>query len=218
MSAPITVLLADDDADFRRIYRRLLDGSEGFRVIGEAGTGKDALRLLAALRPDVALVDVQMPEGSGLEVVRGAQGLSSRIIMLTTFDLDEYVGEALHQGAAGFLLKNASTQEVLAAVRAVHAGHSCLAPEVTARLVGQFSSHPRAKPHAFADVQLSDRELQLIRLIANGRSNQRIADELHLSMETVKTYLKRLFQKLDVSDRTQLAVLAHEAGLLHVPR
>jgi DNA-binding NarL/FixJ family response regulator len=218
MSAPITVLLADDDADFRRVYRRLFDNSEGFRVVGEAGTGTEALRLMAALRPDVALVDVQMPDGSGLDVVRGAVGLGTRIIMLTTFDLDEYVSEALHQGAAGFLLKNAPAQEVLAAVLAVHAGHSSLAPEVTARLVGQFSARPRPKPHAFADTQLSDRELQLIRLIAQGHSNQRIAGELHLSVETVKTYVKRLFQKLDVSDRTQLAVLAHEAGLLHAPR
>lgn len=218
MSAPITVFLADDDADFRRIYRRLFSGSEGFHVIGEAGTGKDALRQLVALRPDVALVDVQMPDGSGLDVVRGAQGLTSRIIILTTFDLDEYVGEALRHGAAGFLLKNASAQEVLAAVRAVHAGHSSLAPEVTARLVNQFSARPRSNPHAFVDAQLSDRELQLIRLIAQGRSNQGIADELQLSVETVKTYVKRLFQKLDVSDRTQLAVLAHEAGLLHARR
>lgn len=218
MSAPITVLLADDDADFRRVYRRLFDGSDGFRVAGEAGTGTDALRLLAALRPDVALVDVQMPDGSGLDVVRGAAELSTRIVMLTTFDLDEYVGESLREGAAGFLLKNASTQEVLAAVRAVHAGHSSLAPEVTARLVDQFSARPRPRPHAFADTQLSDRELQLIRLIAQGHSNPGIADELHLSVETVKTYVKRLFQKLDVSDRTQLAVLAHEAGLLHARR
>ncbi|MGO2751392.1 MAG: response regulator [Pseudoclavibacter sp.] len=218
MSAPITVLLADDDADFRRVYRRLFDSSAEFRVMGEAGTGTEALRLMAALRPDVALVDVQMPDGSGLDVVRDAVGLGTRIIMLTTFDLDEYVSEALRQGAAGFLLKNASTQEVLAAVLAVHAGHSSLAPEVTARLVDQFSARPRPRPHAFADTQLSDRELQLIRLIAQGQSNQRIADELHLSVETVKTYVKRLFQKLDVSDRTQLAVLAHEAGLLHARR
>lgn len=218
VSPPISVLLADDDADFRRVYQRLLSGSEGFRVVAEAGTGQDALRLITRLRPDVALVDVQMPEGSGLEVVRGAEGLSTRIIVLTAFDLDEYVSDALRHGAAGFLLKNASAHEVLSALRAVHAGHSSLAPEVTARLVDQFSSRPRPTPHAFADKRLSDRELQLTRLIAQGNSNQRIAHELHLSVETVKTYIKRLFHKLDVSDRTQLAVLAHEAGLLRAPR
>ena len=138
--------------------------------------------------------------------------------MLTTFDLDEYVDAALRHGAAGFLLKNASAQEVIQAVRAVSAGHSSLAPEVTARLLEQFRARPRSRPHAFTEAQLSRRELQLIRLIAQGWSNPRIAEELHLSAETIKTYVKRLFQKLGVSDRTQLAVLAHEAGLLHEQR
>ncbi|AOS63165.1 response regulator [Actinoalloteichus hymeniacidonis] len=218
MSEQIRVLLVDDDPDFRRVYRRLFEGSTGFRVSGEAGTGAEALRMLSALRPDVALVDVQMPGGSGLDVVRGAAELGTRIIMLTTFDLDDYVTEALHGGAAGFLLKNASSPEVLAAVRAVHAGHSSLAPEITARLVDRFSGRPRPRPHPFVKVRLSERELQLVRLIARGRSNRRIAEELFLSAETVKTYVKRLFTKLDVTDRTQLAVLAHEAGLLHEPR
>ncbi|MGP5364893.1 response regulator [Brachybacterium tyrofermentans] len=218
MSAPIAVFLVDDDADFRRIYTRLFTGTEGYRVVGEAGTGSEALRLMPRLAPDVALVDVQMPDGSGLDVVRGMAGSATRIIMLTTFDLDEYVTEALQHGAAGFLLKNATSAEVLAAVRAVHAGHSSLAPEVTARLVDQYRGAPRPQRHAFADTRLSDREVQLIRLIAQGWSNQRIANELHLSTETVKTYLRRLFIKLDVNDRTQLAVLAHEAGLLHQSR
>lgn len=218
MSAMITLLLADDDQDFRRVYRRLFSSSEGFRVIAEAGTGSEALQLMTERTPDVALVDVQMPNGSGLDVVRGAAKLRARIIMLTTFDLDEYVDEALRDGAAGFLLKNASTQEVLQAVRSVHAGHSSLAPEVTARLVEQFSVRPRPRPHAFATAQLSARELQLIRLVAQGYSNPGIAEELQLSVETIKTYAKRLFQKLEVSDRTQLAVLAYEAGLLREAR
>lgn len=218
MTASITVFLADDDADLRKVYRRLLNGTEGFRVVGEAGTGEESLRLISALRPNVALVDVQMPGGSGLDLVRGATDPATRIIMLTTFDLDEYVTEALREGAAGFLLKNASSAEVLAAVRAVHAGHSSLAPEVTARLVEQFSGMPRSRPHAFANIRLSERELQLVRLIAQGTSNQQIAADLHLSAETVKTYIKRLFTRLDVSDRTQLAILAHKAGLLHEPR
>lgn len=218
MSAPINVFLADDDADFRRIYRRLFDASDGFRVVDEAGTGQEAIRKINALRPDVALIDVQMPGGDGLDVVRGIAGSETRAIILTTFDLDEYISEALRHGAAGFLLKNASTAEVLTAVRAVHAGHGSLAPEVTARLMDQFSEQPRPKPHAFLRAQLSERELQLTRLIAQGWSNQKIAAELHLSVETVKTYVKRLFLKLDVNDRTQLAVLAHEAGLLRQSR
>ncbi|MDN5725786.1 MAG: response regulator transcription factor [Propionibacteriales bacterium] len=218
MTKPIMVFLADDDTALRRIHRRLFDGTDGFGVIGEAGTGADTVRMITALRPDVALVDVQMPNGSGLDVVRQTREVTTKIIILTTFDLDEYVSEALREGAAGFLLKNASSPEVLAAVRAVHAGHGALAPEVTGRLVGQFTSRPRSAPHAFANTRLTPRELQVIRLIASGWSNQRIADHLFLSSETIKTYVKRLFSKLDVSDRTQLAVLAHEAGLLHQPR
>lgn len=218
MTAPIQVFLADDDEDFRRVYRRLFDRSEGFRVLDEAGTVTDALRMIPILKPDVALVDVQMPGGSGLDVVRGVAGSNTRVIVLTTFDLDEYVSEAIHDGAAGFLLKNASSAEVLAAVRAVHAGHSSLAPEVTARLMGQFAAQPLLTPHAFAETRLSERELQVVRLVASGNSNQQIADELYLSLPTVRTYLRRLFMKLGVSDRTQLAVLAHQAGLLHEAR
>lgn len=216
MNAPITVFLADDDADFRRIYRRLFDASDGFRVLDEAGTARETIRKIAALHPDVSLIDVQMPGGSGLDVLRGITDSGTKAIMLTAFDLDEYVAAALRAGAAGFLLKNASAAEVLAAIRAARAGHAALAPEVTARLVDQF--RPRAAPHPFAGARLSARELQVVRLVARGLTNQQIADELVLSPETIRTYLKRLFAKLDVPDRTRLAVLAHEAGLLREPR
>lgn len=217
MTASIRVLLADDDERFRRVYRRLFEVTDGFQVAGEAGTGVDAVRMITGLRPDVALVDVQMPNGSGLDVVRQVAATTTRTIVLTTFDLDDYVTAALRDGAAGFLLKNASSAEVIAAVRAVHAGHAWLAPEVTARLIPQVAA-TRPTRHAFADVRLSERELQVIRLVASGHSNQRIADELCLSLPTVRTYLRRLFLKLEVSDRTQLAVLAHQAGLLHDTR
>lgn len=218
MTAPIRLLLADDDTDFRRIYRRLFQHTEGFHVVDEAATGQEAIRKITALRPDVALVDIQMPDGSGLDVVRAVATSPTRLIMLTTFDLDEYVAEALRDGAAGFLLKNASSAEVLAATRAVHAGHGSLAPEITARLIGQFSGRQQTVPHPFAEVLMSPRELEVTRLVAQGHSNQRIADELYLTLPTVRTYLRRLFLKLDVNDRTQLAVLAHKAGLLHEQR
>ncbi len=218
MTAPIRVFLADDDKDFRRVYRRLFERTDGFQVLDEAGTVPDALRMIPRLKPDVAIVDVQMPGGSGLDVLRVAAETTTRVIVLTTFDLDEYVSHAIRDGAAGFLLKNASSAEVLAAVRAVHAGHSSLAPEVTARLMDQFTAQPRQVPHAFAETRLSERELQVVRLVASGNSNQQIADALYLSLPTVRTYLRRLFLKLDVSDRTQLAVLAHQAGLLHETR
>jgi DNA-binding NarL/FixJ family response regulator len=158
-----------------------------------------------------------MPGADGLEAARIVLSeTATKVIMLTTFDLDEYVHPALSAGASGFLLKNAAPEEVLQAVRTVHAGHAMLAPEITARLLEHFS--PPQRRHAFAGHVLSERELQVIQLVARGLSNQQIAHELVLSTETVRTYLRRMFAKLGVSDRTHLAVLAYEAGLLREAR
>ncbi|GAA3140276.1 response regulator transcription factor [Planomonospora alba] len=218
-SDPVSVFLADDDAGLRGAYRKLFERTPGFRFAGEAADGEAAARLVAALRPSVALLDVQMPGTGGLEAARRILAETrTRVVMLTTFDLDEYVHEALTLGASGFLLKNAAPAEVLHAVRTVHAGNAMLAPEVTVRLLDRFRPRRPDERHAFTRQVLSQRELQVIRLVARGLSNRRIADELCLSLETVRTYLRRIFAKLDVSDRTQLAVLAHEAGLLHEPR
>ncbi|GII05775.1 response regulator [Planobispora takensis] len=218
-SEPISVLLADDDARLRAAYRKLFERTPGFRYAGEAAEGAEAVRLVAALKPSVALLDVQMPGTDGLEAARRILAETrTRVVMLTTFDLDEYVHEALTVGASGFLLKNASPAEVLHAVRTVHAGNAMLAPEVTARLLDRFRPRRPDERHTFTRQVLSERELQVIRLVARGHSNQEIADELCLSLETVRTYLRRVFAKLDVRDRTHLAVLAYEAGLLHDPR
>jgi DNA-binding NarL/FixJ family response regulator len=214
----ISVFLADDNAGFRSAYRTLLDRTAGFRVAGEAADGAEAVRLIRLRRPDVALLDIQMPGTDGLEAARSVlSGTATKVIMLTTFDLDEYVHPALSAGASGFLLKNAAPEEVLQAVRTVHAGHAMLAPEITARLLEHFSPPPQRR-HAFAGKVLSERELQVIRLVARGLSNQQIAHELVLSPETVRTYLRRMFAKLGVNDRTHLAVLAYEAGLLREAR
>ncbi|GII63640.1 DNA-binding response regulator [Sphaerisporangium krabiense] len=218
-SGTVSVFLADDDAGLRGAYRKLFERTPGFRFAGEAADGAEAARLVGALRPDVALLDVQMPGTGGLEAARRVlAATSTRVVMLTTFDLDEYVHEALTLGASGFLLKNAAPAEVLHAVRTVHAGHAMLAPEVTARLLDRFAPRRPQARHAFAGHVLSERELQVARLVARGHSNRRIADELSLSPETVRTYLRRMFAKLGVNDRTHLAVLAYEAGLLHDPR
>ena len=215
----ISVFLADDDDRFRGVYRKLFERTDGFRVAGEAADGAEAVRLVGLLKPAVALLDVQMPGVSGLEAARRIlPDPGTRVIMLTTFDLDEYVYEALTLGAAGFLLKNAAPPEVLQAVRTVHAGNAILAPEVTARLMHQFAPRRADRRHAFAGQVLSEREVQVVRCVARGYTNQEIANELFLSVETVRTYLRRMFAKLGVNDRTQLAVLAYEAGLLHDPR
>lgn len=211
----ISVFLADDDERIRGAYRKLFERTEGFRFAGEAGDGAEAARLVAQRRPDVALLDVQMPGTDGLAAARHILAAGqTRVIMLTTFGLDEYVYEALTIGASGFLLKNVGPIEVLQAVRTVHAGNAMLAPEVTARLLEQFAPRRPAQGHPFAGQTLSERELEVIRLVAQGRSNQEIADELFLSVETVRTYLRRMFAKLSVNDRTHLAVLAYQAGLL----
>jgi DNA-binding NarL/FixJ family response regulator len=219
VTAEISVVLADDDRGFREAYRKLFDRTEGFRVAGEAADGAEAARLIAARHPAVALLDVQMPGMNGLEVAGSVLDTTpTKVIMLTTFDLDDYVHTALSLGVSGFLLKNAAAQEVLQAVRTVAAGHAMLAPEITGRLLERLAPPPPRHRHTFAGQMLSERELQVIRLVARGHSNQQIADELFLSVETVRTYLRRMFAKLGVNDRTHLAVLAYEAGLLRDPR
>lgn len=225
---PVRLYLADDHSELLRLHRRIFQAAGGIEVVGQARETRSAIRQIGALRPDVVLLDVRMPPSGGLEVLRAIDLVRTRALLLSAFDLDEFVEPALRLGASGYLLKNAAPEELVAAVRAVARGHASLAPEITARLLDRLRpagvpspAGARGRPphgDPFAAGAPTPRELEVIRLLARGRSNRRIAGELGLSVETVKTYLRRIFARYGFRDRTQLAVAAHEAGLLHEPR
>lgn len=213
----IRVLLVDDDASIRSSLRMLIDNEPGMTVAGEAADGAEAIDLASGYRPDVVLMDVQMPRMNGLEATRAlsADPDGPRVIMLTMFDLDEYVFEAVSVGASGFLLKNSPPSEVLRAIRVVHAGDALLAPEVTRRLIDAFAAraHVGSVPDTRLD-QLTARERETLLLIARGLSNAEIAAALFLTPTTVRTYVSRILSKLAARDRSQLVVIAYTAGLV----
>ena len=216
---PLRVVVVDDQ-DLVRVGFRLILERSGFEVVGEAADGVEAVDLVAGTRPDVVLMDVRMPRLDGIEATRrvlaGPEPVP-RVIVLTTFDLDEYVYGAIRGGASGYLLKDVSPTGLVHAVRAVAAGESMLPPAVVARMVARFGTGPSAPMRLAPSLAaLSERESAVARLIARGRSNSEIAAELFLSEATVKTYVSRLFTKLDVRDRVQVAVLAYEGGLVRV--
>jgi DNA-binding NarL/FixJ family response regulator len=214
----IKVLIADDQALVRGAFRMMLESEADIDVVGEAENGRDALEQTRLRRPDVVLMDVRMPEMDGIEATRRLLGGEStaggpRVLMLTTFDLDDYVYEAMKAGASGFMLKTAPPEQLAAAVRTVAAGDSLLAPTVTRRLIEAFVSRPRAGASTQLG-ELTERELDVLRLVARGLSNAEIADELVLGETTVKTHVNRILTKLGLRDRTQAAVLAYETGLV----
>lgn len=214
---PIRVLLVDDDASIRSSLRMLIDNESGMTIAGEAADGAEAIDLASSYRPDVVLMDVQMPRMNGLEATRAlsADPAGPRVIMLTMFDLDEYVFEAMSVGASGFLLKNSPPSEVLRAIRVVHAGDALLAPEVTRRLIDAFAARAnvRSGPDTRLD-HLTAREHETLLLIARGLSNAEIAAALFLTPTTVRTYVSRILSKLAARDRSQLVVIAYSAGLV----
>jgi DNA-binding NarL/FixJ family response regulator len=214
-SPPLRVLVVDDQELVRAGFRMILERS-GLDVVGEAGDGVEAVRLADEHAPDVILMDVRMPRMDGIEATRQivARSPSARIVVLTTFDLDEYVYEAVKAGASGFLLKDISPVDLVHAVGVVARGDALLAPTLTRRLLDRYVERPLPGTRPDALATATDRELDVLRLLAQGRSNAEIAAELFLSEATVKTYVSRLLAKLDLRDRVQLTVLAYECGLV----
>ncbi|HEY2792443.1 MAG TPA: response regulator transcription factor [Micromonosporaceae bacterium] len=214
----IKVLLADDQALLRAGFRALLDAQADIDVVGEAIDGADAVRQVVRSRPDVVLMDIRMPGTDGLEATRQIVADSAladvRIIILTTFDLDEYVFEALRSGASGFLVKDTEPVELLRAVRAVASGDALLSPSVTRRLIAEFTSRaPVSTPPQSLDA-LTDREREVMALVGAGMSNEQIAEQLVVSPATAKTHVSRAMGKLGARDRAQLVVYAYESGLV----
>jgi DNA-binding NarL/FixJ family response regulator len=213
-------LIADDQAMVREGFAAVLDSQPGLLVVGQAADGADAVRQACQLEPDVVLMDVRMPVMDGLQATRqilsaAARPDRPRVLMLTTFDLDDYVYEALRAGASGFLLKDATAAELVHAVRVVAAGDALLAPSVTRRLIADFARQPR--PHApFPPTfgALTPRETEVLRLIAHGLSNTEISNTLVIAEQTTKTHVGRILAKLDLRDRAQAVVLAYETGLV----
>ena len=213
----IRVLIADDQALVRGGFRMILDAQKDMQVVGEAEDGKQALTMARELQPDVVLMDIRMPELDGLEATRRlvANPQAPRVLMLTTFDMNEYVYDAMKSGASGFLLKDVRPEQLADAVRTVAQGEALLAPTITRRLIEEFTRRPPPGQTAPTELdELTDRELEVLKLIAKGQSNNEIATTLFVSEATVKTHVTRVLSKLDLRDRVQAVVLAYETGLV----
>ena len=221
----IEIVIVDDDTLVRAGLRMMIETQDDLAVVGEAGNGEEAVRLVERLRPDIVLMDIRMPGVDGLEATRRIAGSSPdsdrtpRVVILTTFDLDEYVFEAVRAGASGFLLKRTPPRELLTAIRTVHDGDSLLSPAVTTRLMKEFArtsvtSSTRSEMVSLVRERLTDREVEVLIHVGQGANNREIADALYLSEHTVKTHLKHIMTKLDLRDRIHAVVLAYECGLV----
>jgi DNA-binding NarL/FixJ family response regulator len=213
------VLIADDQALVRAGFRMILEAEEDMDVVGEAADGREAVEEARRLRPDVVLMDVRMPDVDGIEATRrllGDDGAAVKVVMLTTFDMDEYVYDALRAGASGFLLKDVPPEQLVDGIRAVASGDALLAPSVTRRVIEEFVRRPpdsvRTAPPELAE--LTARELEVLKLVARGLANAEIAKELFISETTVKTHVAHVLMKLQLRDRVQAVVFAYESGLV----
>jgi DNA-binding NarL/FixJ family response regulator len=214
------VLVVDDQALLRTAFSSLIDAEDDLEVVGQAADGRQAVELAADLAPDVVVMDVRMPVLDGIQATRQifserGRGACPRVLILTTFDLDEYVFEALRAGASGFALKSRPLEELLSAIRTVAAGEALLAPSVTRRLIAHFTESdrtPRRTPRGLEE--LTEREREVLALVARGLSNAELAETLHVSLPTAKTHVSRILTKLSARDRTQLVILAYESGLV----
>ncbi len=214
----IRVLLADDQQLVRAGFRSLLDAQDDIEVVGEASDGAEAIALTRRMTPDIVLMDIRMPDVDGLEATRTIASddrlAATKVVILTTFELDEYVFEALRAGASGFLVKHTEPVELLRAVRAVAAGDALLSPSVTRRLIGEFATRAKEPQRSPRLDVLTDREREVMTLVAEGLTNEEIAERLFVSPATAKTHVSRAMVKLGARDRAQLVVFAYEAGLV----
>ncbi len=213
----IRVVLADDQAMVRVGFRMILESEPDIAVVGEAEDGGEAAAVVQRLRPDLVLMDIQMPGLDGLEATRritSEPGLVTRVVILTTFERDDYVFDALRSGASGFLLKNAPPEELVHAVRVVAQGDALLAPAVTRRIIEQFATRPRAVKVEADLNRLTEREREVLQLLASGKSNAELAAALYVGEGTVKTHVSSLLSKLGLRDRVQAVVFAYESGIV----
>ncbi|GAA2614752.1 response regulator transcription factor [Actinomadura fulvescens] len=213
----ITVVLADDQPLIRAGLRVLIADTPDLALLGEAGTGSEAVELARTTRPDVVVMDIRMPGMDGIEATR-AISRDTRVVMLTTFDDDEYVYGSLRAGASGFLVKDMALEEILNAIRVVAAGDALIAPSVTRRLIEEFADRPEPTPRQRPLNGVTDREREVLTLVGRGLANAEIAAELSISMATVKAHVARLFTKLGARDRVHLVIIAYETGLVFPPR
>jgi len=214
----IRVLLADDDGLVRTGMSMIIETTDDISVVGEATTGAEAIDMAGRLEPDVVLMDIQMPDGDGIEATRrilARRDCPTKVIVVTTFELDHYVFESLRAGASGYLLKRSRPADLLEGIRIVAAGEALLSPSVTRRLVEEFVEFPVATANSQPSIDaLTDREGEVLRCVARGLSNAEIAEEMHISESTAKTHLKRVLMKLGLRDRVSAVVFAYEAGIV----